>query len=124
MTSKDHAVDAVIHFVLSRSIVTLVAIGLASAPLHAAGRMPDADFSGSIQDAEAMQALDGIHGQPDHHHGTPPQSYAPGQSCCHPGCILAVAGTFAGTLHALPLRKVVPIPTNLTRVPTIPYGIG
>jgi hypothetical protein len=123
MTPKDHAVDALIRFVLSHWIVALVAIGLTSAPLHAAARMPDADSGGSIQAAEAMQALHGIHGQLDHHHGTLPQSHALGQSCCHPGCILAVVGTFADTLHALPLSKVVPIPADLTRVPTIAYGI-
>jgi hypothetical protein len=71
MTLQDRAVDDLIRFVLSRWIVALVAIGLASAPLHAAARMLDADSRVSGHATEATQALHEIHGQPDRHHSAP-----------------------------------------------------
>jgi hypothetical protein len=116
-------VDDLIRFVLSRWIVALVAIGLASAPLHAAARLPDAGSGVSGHATEATQALQGTHGQPDRHHGTPSRSDARGQSCCHPGCIMAVLPALGIGAHALPLSESVPIPPDRTPIPSMPTGI-
>jgi hypothetical protein len=116
-------VDDLIRFVLSRWIVALVAIGLASAPLHAAARPLDAGYGVSDQAEEAVQALQGTHGQSDRHHGTPSRSDAPGQSCCHHGCIMAVLPALGSAAHALPLSESVPVPPDLTPVPSMPSGI-
>ena len=115
--------DDLIRFVLSRWIVALVAIGLASAPLHAAARMLDADSRVPGHATEATQALHEIHGQPDRHHGTPSRSDAPGQSCCHPGCIMAVLPALGSAAHALPLSESVAVPPDLTPIPSVPSGI-
>jgi hypothetical protein len=116
-------VDYLIRFVLSRWIVALVAIGLASAPLHAAARLLDAGSGVSAHAREATQVLHEIHGQPDRHHGTPSRSDVPGQACCHPGCIMAVLPALGGAAHALPLSESVPIPPDLTPIPSMPSGI-
>jgi len=123
MTLQDRAVDDLIRFVLSRWIVALVAIGLASAPLHAAARMLDADSRVSSHATEATQALHEIHGQPDRHHGAPFRSDAPGQSCCHSGCIMAVLPALGSAAHALPLSESVAVPPDLTPIPSVPSGI-
>jgi hypothetical protein len=116
-------VDDLIRFVLSRWIVALVAIGLASAPLHAAARMLDAGFGVFGQAVEATHALQGIHGQPNQHHGAASPSDALGQACCHPGCIMAVLPALGSAAHALPLSKPVPVPPDLTPIPSVPSGI-
>ena len=115
--------DDLIRFVLSRWIVALVAIGLASAPLHAAARMLDADSRVSGHATEATQALHEIHDQPDRHHGAPSRSDAPGQSCCHLGCIMAVLPALGSAAHALPLSESVAVPPDLTPIPSVPSGI-
>jgi hypothetical protein len=116
-------VDDLIRFVFSRWIVALVAIGLASAPLHAAARMLDAGSGFSGHTEEATQVLHETHSQPDRNHGTPSRSDAPGQSCCHPGCIMAVLPALGSAAHALPLSESVPVPPDLTPIPFMPSGI-
>ena len=108
-----------IRHVLSRLMVALVAIGLASAPLYAAVQVAAADHGPSVH---AVQTTYASHGQPDHHGGAS-KSHAAGQFCCHPGCIMAVVPVPANLAQDVPLSEAVPIPPDLTPVPARPSGI-
>jgi hypothetical protein len=113
-------VHDLIRFVLIRLTVALVAIGLASAPLHAAVQAGTFDHGLA---ADAVQTAHASHGQPDHHYGGASKPHAAGQFCCHPGCIMAVVPVPANLAQGVPLSKVVPILPDLMPVPAIPFGI-
>jgi hypothetical protein len=114
-------VQDLIRFVLSRLTVVLLAIGLASAPLHVAVQAGASDHHGAS--THAAQATHASHGQPDYHHGGASKPFAAGQSCCHPGCIMAVVPVPANLAQGVPLSEVVPIPPDLTPVPAMLFGI-
>jgi hypothetical protein len=101
-------------------MVVMVAVGLASAPLYAVAQAAE---STAMMKADHGQTRLTAHGATDHDHASPGKVHAIGQTCCHPGCIMAVVPVFAGTTQASPLSEVVPIPPDLTPVPAIPFGI-
>jgi hypothetical protein len=113
-------VHDLIRFVLSRLTVALLALGLASAPLHAAVQARTSDHGASTHVVETTPAS---HGQTDHHHGSASKPYAAGQFCCHPGCIMAVVPVPANLARGVLLSEAVPIPPDLTPVPTMLSGI-
>jgi hypothetical protein len=113
-------VHDLIRFVLSRLTVALVALGLASAPLYAAVQAQASDHSPSTY---AVQIPHASQDQPDHHHSGASKSYAAGQFCCHPGCIMAVVPVPANLAQGLALSEVVPIPPDLTPVVALPFGL-
>jgi hypothetical protein len=117
---EDDAVHDLIHFVLSRLTVALMALGLASAPLSAAALEPGPDPGPSIHGVQAAHASDA---QPDHRHEGASKPHAAGQICCHPGCIMAVVPVLTSATQGLPLSEAVPIPPDLTPAAAMPLGI-
>ncbi|MBA1158844.1 hypothetical protein [Microvirga mediterraneensis] len=109
-----------IRSVLSRLTVALLAIGLASAPLYAAVQAKVPEHGSS---AHAGQATHASQAQSDHHYSGASKSYAAGQFCCHPGCIMAVVPVPANLAQGVPLSEAVPIPPDLTPVPAMLSGI-
>ena len=112
--------ERLIRYVLSRLVVALVAIGLVSAPLHAAAQaaVPGPDIS--VHEVQAKQA---VNGHSDHRHSNPSKAHAAGQFCCHPGCIMAVIPVPTNMAQGVPLSEAVPIPPDLTPVPAMLFGI-
>lgn len=109
--------DRLIRSVLCRLMIALVAISLASAPLHATVGPAPGMFVGEVQTTQTGQS------QPDYRYGIPSKSHAAGQGCCHLGCIMAVLPPLTGAMHALPLSEIVPILPDLMPVAAMRSGI-
>jgi hypothetical protein len=101
-------------------LVVTVALGLASAPLHAVAQAADGlGFSQLHHGPMAKVSQTSL----DHDHAAPAQPYAMGQSCCHPGCVMAVVPGFAN-LATNPLPWVtIPIPGDPGVTPIAPSGL-
>jgi len=107
---------ACLRLILRFLTVAMLAFGLASAPLYAVAKAADAPAVAQLHHGPMAQVGQG---SPDHDHAAPTKHHAMGQSCCHPGCTMAVVPGFASlatspmpwTTLAIPGdRGAVPIP--------------
>ncbi len=97
----------------------VVTLGLASAPLYAVAQAADGPMVAQPHHGHMAQV-----GQesPDHDHAAPARPHAMGQSCCHPGCVMAVVPGFAD-LATNPLPWIaIPIPGDPGVAPIAPSG--
>jgi hypothetical protein len=91
-------------------LIVTVALGLASAPLYAVAQ----PYHGHMTQVSQ--------GSPAHDHASPAKPHAMGQTCCHPGCIMAVVPAFA-SLAPVPLPwATIPIPGDPGVTPIAPLG--
>ncbi|WP_262297152.1 hypothetical protein [Microvirga sesbaniae] len=101
-------------------LVVTVALGLASAPVYAAAQAAASPVEMTVHQKQAGQT---VQAERDHHQGATSKHHAMGQSCCHPGCIMAVVPGFA-SLAPIPLPWVsIPIPRDLEAVPIAASGL-
>lgn len=115
---KEGAV-ACIRLMLRCLLIVTVALGLASAPLYV-----EAQASVSRMGIEAHHYRVGLttQDQADRDHASPTKPHAMGQTCCHPGCIMAIVPGFA-SLPPVPLPWVtIPIPRDSGVTPIAPMG--
>jgi hypothetical protein len=107
---------ACIRLVLRCLLVVTVTLGLASAPLYAVAQAADGPAVAQSHHGHMAQ------GSPAHDHASPAKPHAMGQTCCHPGCIMAVVPAFA-SLAPVPLPWVtIPIPGDPGVTPIAPLG--
>lgn len=98
---------ACIRLMLRCLLVVTVALGLASAPLYEVAQAADGPVVAQPHPGPMAQI-----GQasPDHDIAARARPHAMGQSCCHPGCVMAVVPGFADlATHPLPWVTI-PIP--------------
>ncbi len=111
---------ACIRLMLRCLLVVTVALGLASAPLYAVTQVANGPAIAQPHHGHMAQ-ID--QESADHDHAAPAQPHAMGQSCCHPGCVMAVVPGFA-SLTPIPLSWVtIPIPGNPGVAPFAPSGL-
>ncbi|WP_262267369.1 hypothetical protein [Microvirga yunnanensis] len=111
---------ACIRLMLRCLLVVTVALGLASAPLYAVAQATDGPAVDQPHHGH-MVMVD--QGSADHDHAAPAQPHAMGQTCCHPGCVMAVVPGFAD-LATNPLPWVtIPIPGAPGVAPFAPLGL-
>jgi len=98
----------------------MLAAGLASAPLYAVAKA--SDTPAALQPHHGQMAQIGP-GSVDHDHAARAKPNTMGQSCCHPGCIMAVVPGFA-SLAAAPMPwTTLAIPGDQGAVPIPPQGL-
>ena len=101
-------------------MVVMVAFGLASAPLYATAQ---ASVSTTGMKVHHDQASPTAQGQPDHDHASLAKPHAMGQTCCHPGCVMAVVPGFVSLATALLPWVTVPIPRDHGALPVAPLRL-
>ena len=111
---------ACIRFMLRCLLVVTVALGLASAPLHAVAQ---AAGGLSVTQPHHGHMAQVSRGSPDHDHAAPARPHAMGQSCCHPGCVMAVVPCFADLATNLLPWVTIPIPGDPGVAPFAPSGL-
>ncbi|WP_162820711.1 hypothetical protein [Microvirga calopogonii] len=100
--------------------VAMLALGIASAPLYAGARAGDVPAGVPSHHSHLAQVA---RSTPGHGHVSPVKPHAMGQTCCHPGCIMAVVPGFATLTTDLLPWVMVPIPRDPRGSPTAPSGI-
>lgn len=108
-----------VRFVFRLLTVAMLAFGLASAPLYAVAQAADAPAVSRSHHGHMTQVG---HGSLDHDHAGPAKSHAIGQSCCHPGCIMAVVPGFASLATAPMPWTTLAILRDWGAVPIPPQG--
>jgi hypothetical protein len=108
-----------IRLMLRCLLVVTVALGLASAPLYAAAQ---AERAPSVTKHQHEHLTKVGQRSPDHDHASPAKPHAMDQSCCHPGCIMAVVPGFSSLTIALLPWVTVPIPRDRGVVPVASSG--
>lgn len=108
------------RFLLHCLTVAMLALGLASAPLSAAARA--ADDPAEVQSHHA-QRFDLAQDIMDHEHASSAKPHAMGQTCCHPGCIMAVVPAFASLPTAPMPWTTLAIPRDRRAVSMAPQGL-
>jgi hypothetical protein len=101
-------------------MVAMLALGIASAPLYAvaqAGDVPAEEQSHHGHMARVTQT------SPDHDHLSPAKTHAMGQTCCHPGCIMAVVPGNASLATAPVQWTTLAIPRDRGVIPVTPPGL-
>ena len=111
---------ACIRVILRCLTVAMLAFGLASAPMYAVAQAADAPSVTQPHHGPMAQVGQGT---PDHDHAAPAKHYAMGQSCCHPGCIMAVVPGFASLATAPMPWTTLAIPRDQGSVPVPPQGL-
>ena len=110
-----------LRFMLSRLLVAMVAICLASTTWHgvalAASHVPAMQA-----DATQVGHEHGAHGQADHKHPTPGKTQTAAQTCCHPACTMAVIPSAAGPMQDSPLSAPLRVTGDSMPVPKSPSG--
>jgi hypothetical protein len=111
---------ACFRLILRCLTVAMLAAGLASAPLYAVAQAEDAPVA--FQSHHGHMAQVG-QGSADHDHAASAKHHAMGQSCCHPGSIMAVVPGFA-SLATTPMPwTTLAIPGDRGAVPIPPQGL-
>jgi hypothetical protein len=111
---------ACLRLMLRCLLVVTVALGVASAPLYAMGQV--AEFTIGAE-AHHVGPDVMVPWMPDHDHASPAKHHAMGQTCCHPGCIMAVVPGVVSLTTALMPWVAVPIPRDPRAPPAAPSGI-
>ncbi len=109
-----------IRLTLRCLLVVTVVVGLASVPLHGVAQVANGPVIVE-QHHGHMAQID--QGSADHDHAASARPNAMGQSCCHPGCVMAVVPGFAD-LATNPLPWItIPIPGDPGVAPFTPSGL-
>jgi hypothetical protein len=111
---------ACFRLILRCLMVAMLAAGLASAPLYAVAQAAGAPAA--FQSHHGHMAQVG-QGSADHDHAAPAKHHAMAQSCCHPGCIMAVVPGFASLATAPMPWTILAIPGDRGAVPIPPQGL-
>lgn len=110
---------ACLRLILRCLMVAMLGFGLASAPLYAVAQVADAPAVAQPQ--HKHMTLVG-QGSSDHDHAGPAKPHAMGQSCCHPGCVMAVVPGFASLATAPMPWTTLAIGRDRGPVPLPPQG--
>ncbi len=110
-----------LRFMLSRLLVAMVALGLASTMWHGVAL--------AASHAPAMRAYathvgheHEAHGQADHKHPAPGKTQTAAQTCCHPACTMAVIPFPTGPMLEVPLSAPLRVTGDSLPVPERPSG--
>jgi hypothetical protein len=100
--------------------VAMLLLGIASAPLYAVAQAGDipAEAQSHYHHMTKVAQL-----TPDHDHVSPVKPHAMDQTCCHPGCIMAVVPGFASLMTAPVPWTTLAIPRDRGAVPVTPSGL-
>ncbi len=108
------------RFMIHCLTIAMLVLGIASAPLYAvaqAGDVPAGVQSHHGQMAKVIQI------SPEHDRLSPAKTHAMGQTCCHPGCIMAVVPGFANLATAMMPWTTLAIPRDRGGIPVTPPGL-
>ncbi|MCG7392935.1 hypothetical protein MHY87_08470 [Microvirga sp. ACRRW] len=108
------------RFMLRLLTVAMLAVGLASAPLYAAAQAASGPMV--VQPHHGHKTQVG-QASSDHDHMTAGKIHTLGQSCCHPGCVMAVVPGFASLATAPMPWTTLAIPRDRGTVPITPSGL-
>lgn len=108
-----------VRFILHLLTVAMLAFGLASVPLYAVAQAADAPAVAQPHHKDTQIGK----GSSDHDHAAPAKPHAMGQSCCHPGCVMAVVPGFASLVTAPMQWAALAIPGDRGAVPIPPQGL-
>ena len=110
---------AYVRFILRLLTIGTVALGLVSAPLYTNAESANASTAIKLNHEHLTMLGQGF---PDHDRTSPAKPHAVGQTCCHPGCIMAIVPGFASLTTALLPWITVPIPRDRRRSPVPSSG--
>ncbi len=108
------------RFVLHCLTVAMLALGIASTPLYAVARAEDGTTAAQAHEGHTARIVPGTL---DHNHVSPAKPHSVGQTCCHPGCIMAVVPGSATLATVLLPWVVVSIPHDPRGSPAAPSRI-
>ena len=108
------------RFLLHCLMVAVLALGIASAPLYAVAQAEDGTITAQAHHGRMAQVTQGV---PNHDHVSLAKPHAMGQTCCHPGCIMAVVPPFTSLTTAPVLWTTLAIPRDRGIIPVTPPGL-